>query len=247
LEFRYDPEIWHNGLSPRVTLRAWQVPAGSPPRRRRGRFWRAVIAIITNYATLQTEVANFLARDDLTADIPLFIQMAENKLHASLHLRNEETALSVDVSSGVAAVPTDFKKLKFAYYVNGSTACPLEWKSLNQLYRDHPDRSDTGIPQAISREAGNFVFGKIATDGTAVLKGVYYAKQDPLRTTDPSWYVTNHPEILLYGSLLEATPFIQDDPRLVIWGDFYKNAVLTIEDENDAAEVSGGSLRAIAS
>ena len=37
------------------------------------------MAVITNYATLQTEVANALARDDLTADIPMFIQFAENK------------------------------------------------------------------------------------------------------------------------------------------------------------------------
>ena len=200
------------------------------------------MAIITNYATLQTEVANTLTRDDLTAEIPQFIQFAENKLYRTLHLRNEETALSVDVSSGVATVPTDFKALKFAYYVDGNIANPLNWVPLEDLYRNHPDRSDVGIPSEISREAGNFVFGRVATDGTAVLRGVYYAKQDPLRTTDPSWYVTNAPEVLLYGALLEAVPFIHDDIRIPTWQSYYRDAVQSLIDENEMAESSRGQL-----
>ncbi len=199
------------------------------------------MAVITNYATLQTEIANTLARDDLTAEIPQFIQFAENKLYRTLNLRNEETALSVDVSSGVAAVPTDFKKLKFAYY-NSSPISVLTWVPLTELYEEHPVRSTVTTPTLISREAGNFVFGPVATDATGGLKGVYYAKQDPLRTTDPSWYVTNAPEVLLYGSLLEAAPFIQDDPRIAVWKDFFMDAVVTLKNEDDVAQVSGGTL-----
>lgn len=197
------------------------------------------MAVITNYATLQTEVANTLARDDLTADIPMFIQFCENKLYRALNLRNEETALDEAISSGVAALPSDFKALKFAYY-DGSPTYPLRWVALEELYQDFPDRGYSGIPSVISREATNFVFGKVAADGT--LKGVYYAKQDPLRTTDPSWYVTNAPEVLLYGSLLEASPFIKDDPRIPTWQAFYNEAIQTLRTENANAEASWGQL-----
>lgn len=200
------------------------------------------MAVITSYATLQTEVANTLSRSDLTAEIPQFIQFAENKLYRTLNLRNEETALSVDVSSGVAAVPADYKAMRFAYYLDGNNACPLNWVAIEDLYREHPDRSNAGIPTEISREGANFVFGKVANDGTAVLRGIYYAKQDPLRTTDPSWYVTNAPEVLLYGSLLEAIPFIQNDARIPIWQSFYADAVATLEAENENAYVSMGQL-----
>lgn len=205
------------------------------------------MAIITNYATLQTEVANFLSRDDLTADIPLFVQMAENELHSTLHLRNEETALNVSITSGVAAVPSDFKMLKFAYY-DQTPVSLLQWMSIEDLYRKHPDRSESGIPCDISREGSNFVFGKVADDGT--LRGIYYARQDPLRTTDPSWYVTNHPEVLLYGSLIQSqgiVPLEQQDTRLSTWINLYNRAVEAIQDEEDAAETSGGSLLARAS
>ena len=95
------------------------------------------MAVITSYATLQTAVADYLARSDLTTFIPNFIQNAENKLYRSLNLRNEETALSVTIASGVAAVPTGFKALKFAY-IDGSPISLLRWVSVEELYNDYP-------------------------------------------------------------------------------------------------------------
>ncbi len=200
------------------------------------------MAVIDSYATLQTEIANTLTRDDLTSEIPQFIQFAEDKLYRILDLRNEETAMSLDVVSGVAAVPADFKALKFAYYLDGSFANPLNWVPVEDLYRHNPDRSDVGVPTEISREATNFVFGQVAIDGATLLRGVYYAKQDPLRTTDPSWYVTNAPEVLLYGSLLEAVPFIKDDARIAVWQSFYDSGVASLTTENDNADTSRGQL-----
>lgn len=194
------------------------------------------MAVITSYATLQTEIANTLARDDLTDEIPQFIQFAENKLYRSLNLRNEETALNVSVSSGVGTVPSDFKALKFAYW-DASPSKLLRWASVEEVYNDYPDRSGAEVPSVISREGASFIFGPYPADGT--VKGIYYAKQDPLRTTDPSWYVTNAPEVLLYGSLLEAAPFIGDDQRAVVWKQYYDGAIesLLIEEQNSKASM----------
>jgi len=185
-------------------------------------------------------VADYLARSDLTGFIENFVQNAENKLYRSLNLRNEETALNVSITSGVAAVPSDFKALKFAYY-DGTPTDLLEWVTIEELYNDYADRSSTtSNPCLISREGSNFVFGPVASDGT--LRGIYYAKQDPLRTTDPSWYATNAPEVLLYGSLLEAEPFIGNDPRIPVWRDLFSEAVESLLLEQDNAEHSKGYL-----
>ena len=197
------------------------------------------MGVITNYATLQTAIADYLARSDLTDYIPNFIQNAENKLYRTLNLRNEETALDMAISGGVAAVPSDFKALKFAYY-DQSPAQLLQWVPVEQMYRDYPNRSSGSTPKLISREGSSFIFGPSSADGT--LKGIYYAKQDPLRTTDPSWYVTNAPELLLYASLLEAAPFIQRDERLLVWKGLYDDAISSIMEENDNAENSQGQL-----
>lgn len=197
------------------------------------------MAVITNYATLQTAIADYLARDDLTTYIPNFVQNVENKLSRTLNLRNEETALNEGITSGVATVPTNFKALKFAYF-DQSPAQLLQWVTIEQLYRDYPNRSDGSVPKLISREGTSFVFGPSSKDGT--LKGIYYAKQDPLRTTDGSWYVVNAPELLLYGALLEAEPFIGNDQRAALWQAAFSDALQTLKDEQDNAEVSMGQL-----
>lgn len=197
------------------------------------------MARITNLATLKTAIGDYLARSDLTTFYENFIQAAEGKLYRRLNLRNEETALLVAISSGVATVPTDFKALKFAY-LDGSPIHTLQWVTVEQLYREYPVRSQAGTPAVISREAGNFVFGPVPGSGT--IKGVYYAKQDSILDTDPSWYVTNAPDVLLYGSLLEATPFIKDDPRLPVWQGFFNDAVLSLEEEEANSSASKGTL-----
>ncbi len=197
------------------------------------------MAVINSYATLQTAIADYLARDDLTTFIPNFVQNCENKLYRSLNLRNEETALNVAISSGVAAVPSDFKALKFAYY-DATPVSLLRWVGVEELYNDYCDRSETGTPLVISREGSNFAFGPVAADGT--LKGIYYAKPTALRTASTNWYTSNAPEVLLYGSLLEAAPFIHGDERIPTWSQLYNDAVATLRAENRNAEVSMGSL-----
>ncbi len=45
---------------------------------------------ISSYTDLQTSIANFLARDDLTSVIPDFIQLAEARMSRELDTRSQE-------------------------------------------------------------------------------------------------------------------------------------------------------------
>ncbi len=268
------------------------------------------MAIITTYATLLTEIANTLTRDDLTSSIPLFVQSAENKLFRTLNLRAEETVLAVTVANGTGRVPTGFKSLKIGY-VPDNPVQVLTWTPLNELYARFPVRSGAAVPCVISREGPHFVFGSYPKDFT--LTGYYYKKSTASRTAlatdntgDPdgstavivgmtdtadffvgdsvtvsagfpsttdgykilsktstsvtldtlstsaetnvtvlalaNFYITDAPEALLYGALLEAVPFIKDDPRIAVWKGFFADVIQTLKDENDNAEVSGGPI-----
>lgn len=199
------------------------------------------MAVITDYASLQTAVGDYLARSDLSGFIPNFIQNAENKTYRRLNIRAEEQALSVSVSSGVGALPTRFKKLRFAY-VDESPIQILDWMPLEDLYRKYPVRSGANTPVRVSRQGNNFVFGEYPKDFT--MTGTYYQKFEPLRTTDGNWYVTDAPEVLLYGALLEAEPFIKNDPRIPVWRSLLADAIDSIETEETSSKYPSGSLRA---
>ena len=198
------------------------------------------MAVITSYTNLQTAVGDYLARDNLTTFIPNFIQNAENKLYRTLKLRDMETSFSTAISNGTITIPLRYLSLKYAY-VN---ATPVQWLSRvppEELYRDYAVRSASGTPKVLTEEEGVFIFGPFP-DSTYTIKGIYYQAYSPLRTTSPNWVVTNAPELLLYGALLEAAPFIGDDPRLETWGQFYKGAIDTLEEEKRLEQYSGGSL-----
>lgn len=199
------------------------------------------MAVITDYDSLQTAVGDYLARSDLTTFVPNFVQNCEAKLLRILRIRQMETALSGTVSSGVLAVPSDYLQLKYAY-VDRSPIQWLEVTTAENIYNTYPVRSGGEIPVLIAREAGNFIFGPYPSNVS--IKGVYYAKPDLLRDdSDGSNFLTDDmPDLLLYGSLLEAEPFIKNDPRVALWQTMYERALETVTREAKRERNSGGSL-----
>ena len=207
------------------------------------------MAVVSSYATLQTAVDDYLARADLSTGgwVVNFIQNAENKIYRTLKIRDMETAFTGTVASGVVALPARYLDLKHAY-VDES---PTKWLTRvdpEEIYRTFPNRSGSAVPSLIGREAENFIFGD--NGETRAIAGIYYQYYEPLRTTDPNWYVTNAPEVLLYGSLLEAEPFMAGDARLQgllpVWRELFNDAVRTLTAQEKSERHSGGSVRAVA-
>jgi hypothetical protein len=72
---------------------------------------------ISTYTELQTAVANWLARDDLTARIPEFIALAEAKFNRVLLHPRMETRVTLTVDTNLASpefldLPTDFQTMR---------------------------------------------------------------------------------------------------------------------------------------
>lgn len=128
-----------------------------------------------------------------------------------------ESALSVTVSNNVAAVPATYLGLRIAYF---SGYPPLGRLSLEQLYSRYPrGNGSAGISRFIARNTTNFEFGPESASGT--LLGTYYAKPTLLRSfaSDAAahFLVVNFPQMLLWGTLLAAEPFIKNDERVMMW------------------------------
>lgn len=190
------------------------------------------MAIITSYTTLLTAVGDYLARSDLSSYTPNFVQNFEERFY-----RDSENwaawmvaQMSVTVASNVAAVPAAYLGfVNDSAYINGRSQ--VKRINLAQLYARYPRNGGTGQPAYFSRNGSNFEFGPIAADGQ-VLNGPYYAKPTVLRsyTTGGAdaaahFLIVNAPDLLLYGSLLEAEPFLKNDARIMIWKSFYDEAI----------------------
>lgn len=197
------------------------------------------MAIITSYATLQTAIGDYLARSDLASFLPNFTQSWEERFMRESENWGSwmEAALSVTITNSLAAVPADYLSLKIAY-ISGQNSAPLKRISLDQLYQRYPRSGTSGTPAYISRNGANFEFGPIAGAGT--LKGTYYAKPVPIRTTS-NFLITDCPDLCLYGSLIEAETFIKNDKRLATWSQLYSIALDAYRSRMRAEDFSGSA------
>lgn len=207
------------------------------------------MAVVTGYASLQTAVADWLARDELTGFIPNFIQNWEERFYRQPRNfgRFMEASFAGTIASSVIAVPSDYLGLKYAY-IDASPASRLDRVSLNQLYGSYPRNSGTGRPRWIARDLTNFVFGP-APDSDYDIAGVYYAKPTLIRSfaadAAAHWIILNAPDLALYGALLESAPFLKNDKQVATWDAFYGRCLLDYQDLNRDEDVSGSPVQEV--
>jgi len=73
---------------------------------------------------------------------------------------------------------------------------------------------------------------------------LFYKKFPALTATAPTnWMITNAPDVYLYGCLLEAEPFIMNDPRVQLWGTAFRQAIGDIQEQDNKDRHSGSALR----
>ncbi|BCV04327.1 MAG: hypothetical protein CM15mV83_590 [uncultured marine virus] len=63
---------------------------------------------IATYSDLQSLVANYLARDDLSTQIVDFIKLAEVRIRRDLRLRQMLTSTDLTINATDVSIPSDF-------------------------------------------------------------------------------------------------------------------------------------------
>jgi hypothetical protein len=58
---------------------------------------------------------------------------------------------------------------------------------------------------------------------------LYYARISELvNANDTNWLLGAHPDVYLFGSLVEAAGFLHDDPRMAVWDSRLQQAMVLI-------------------
>src|SRR4051794_29214485 len=92
---------------------------------------------ISTYAELQTAIASWMARTDLTTNIPDFITLFEAEAARRLRVRPMETVGTITTTSGTGALPTGFLGFKRVTW-NGSTQVELTYKHPSMIKALYP-------------------------------------------------------------------------------------------------------------
>lgn len=156
------------------------------------------------YATLQTDIASYLHRTDLTAKIPGFISLAEAFLFRELSIKGEETSVDGVTVDGYAELPTDFLTLtKLSMTYNGAARL-LDYAPQSYV---PTSSNDNAIYYAL--ENGKLrVYG--TDDGAAYT--MYYIPTIPALSASQTtnWLLDNAPDLYLYASSLEGAKYVRN-------------------------------------
>ena len=198
---------------------------------------------ISNYSELQTAVANWLDRDDLTARIPEFIALAEARFNRVLRLRSMEAKYTANTVAGQRnlALPTSYIQMR-NFQVNTSPLTTLSYVT-PEIYDRLWGGSTSGTPKFYTILANEVSFGPIPASVQEV-EMLFYKKFDNLSgSVATNWLITNAPDIYLYGSMLEAEPFIMNDERVQLWAAALERGVSDLQEQDNKDRHSGSALR----
>ncbi len=193
---------------------------------------------LDTFSGLKTTIADYLNRDDLTSAIPGFITLAESKFNRKLRVRQMVKRATATLDTQYFAFPSDFLQAK-EFQLNTNPITYLQYVTQNQGdYGSANNYVAAGKPQFYTIIGTQIqVIPTPDTGYTGEL--TYYGKIPALSDSNTSnWLLAYAPDLYLYGSLVEATPYLKDDERLAVWSTLYTNSLGDIEIADQRASVS---------
>lgn len=205
---------------------------------------------IADYASLQTAVTEYLARDQdttLIARIPTFVQLAEAKFNRQLFVRQMEqraTAL-VDLGSNepeFISLPSDFQSMRRVRLSSVPGKPCLEFRSGTQMDEYRFATADVAAQPRYFTVFGNEIELAPTPDAAYTVEMVYRRTVPPLASDGGNWLLTMAPDLYLYAALLESAPYIKEDARIQTWGLGFTSALADLNNLGLTSTFNAGPM-----
>jgi len=145
------------------------------------------------------------------------------------------------------ALPASYIQMR-NFQVNSSPLTTLSYVT-PEIYDRVWGGSTSGTPKFYTILANEVSFGPIPASVMEV-EMLFYKKFDNLASATTSgypdsvnWLLTNAPDIYLYGTMLEAEPFIMNDERVPLWAQALQQGVADLQEQDNKDRHSGSALR----
>tara|TARA_R100001440_G_scaffold10579_2_gene19255 strand:- start:6918 stop:7541 length:624 start_codon:yes stop_codon:yes gene_type:complete len=194
---------------------------------------------ITTYSELQTAIANFLARDDLTSRIPEYIELAEARMSRELDTRSQEKRATAPTAASdeFISLPTDLRKIRLVK-LNTDPIDVLEYASPQDYYETYSS-SGGGRPK-IYTVIGTEIALRPIPDSVMTVEIIYSEDISSLSDSNTTnTILTRHPDAYLYGSLHSAYLFLLDEARSNQYDALFTRVMAEIKQDNEKAFYGG--------
>jgi hypothetical protein len=175
---------------------------------------------ITTYSELQAAIGNWLDHSLFASRTGDFIALFEAAANRRLRVREQEATATLTPSSGAAPLPADYLMWRRVTWT-GSTRVELQYVHPSYLQAAYPASlsmlapAPAGVPRIFTIEGSTL---KIRPLDATPLEFEYFQKVPALSDSAPAnWLLGAHPDLYLFGSLVEAEMFGVNDERAPMW------------------------------
>ena len=200
------------------------------------------MATTTTFTTLQEDLRRYLERgftlesDQLVYEqLPRLINLAERRIARELKVEGLINVITSTMSPGLAVYPKPDRwrsTVSFNFGI-GNEYNQLFPRSYEYVRSYWPDRSQTDIPLFYAEYDYNNWIVAPTPDSAYPFEVLVYQLLPLLdETNQTNWLTDFAPQVLLYASLLEATPFLKNDERIAVWQQMYDRAAQALNGED---------------
>jgi hypothetical protein len=189
------------------------------------------------YDSLNAYVLQYLERSDQATinAIPTFITLAEFEIATEIKTLGQLQIVESTMNSGSPSLakPARWRKTVSMNYTDAlGNKNPLLLRKYEYLINYAQNSTTTGAPLYYSDTMWDWWYVSPTPDQAYAFEVLYYERIAPLSSANQTnWLTQNAPTAMLYGTLLQAMPFLKNDQRQ-IFQPKYTEAMKSLKDED---------------
>jgi hypothetical protein len=194
-------------------------------------------AAVMTYDSLVSDIQSYLERTDTATieKIPTFIMLAEQVIASQIKFLGNLTvnASNMTESQPIIDKPARWHKTVSMNVTVAGKRYPVLLRKYEYLREYAPDPADTGVPKYYADyDYTHWLVAPTPADDYA-FEVLYYERVQPLDSSNQTnWFTIYAPQALLYGSLLQAMPYLKNDDRMAMWQQQYDLIINTLKAED---------------
>jgi len=197
------------------------------------------MAVEMTYASLVTDISSYLERTDTATieKIPTFIMLAEQVISAEIQFLGNLTVVTstMNVGEPIIVKPARWRKTVSINLIDNSQRQPVFLRKYEYLRNYWPNATQRDTPVYYCDYDYTHWLVAPTPDLAYNYEVLYYERVQPLDVTNQTnWFTQYAPQAMLYGSLLQAMPFLKNDERMPMWQAQYDRVIATLKTEDVA-------------
>ena len=180
------------------------------------------VSFALTYDSLTTTVLEYLERSDqATIDrIPTFITLCEFEIAQEIKTLGQQQVVQSNLEAGnpVVAKPARWRKTVSMNFVDPTSGArtPILLRKYEYLRSYWPNPTSTSKPLYYGDYDYDHWLIAPTPDQNYNFEVLYYERIQPLASDNQTnWLTRNAPNALLYGTLLQAMPYLKNDQRQI--------------------------------